>query len=286
VTMLRGSRILPAIAAVALLSQGAAAGLLDEFEEKAAGRKEPRPKSSSPTEKEYNSFGSGTYPSDTGGHSFLESFWIWVVSSPFEYRHDDPSSSLLADDDLMAEMMESEAYSKHRTGASVLPYVRADYNWQHINTDLDAQDIHLELGYKALAFHGRHTRYTERNPTDHLDINQFYGLLRIAGIALDDGYAIRSWEVDIGAGVAHQRGNDEHSSAAFTVPLKVHPADWLGLEFRPAWYRPQDRTIGDYDLSASLGWRYVQLRCGYRWLWLQGEGTLLDGPYAGVSLSF
>ena len=68
--------------------------------------------------------------------------------------------------------------------------------------------------------------------------------------------------------------------------MKVNPADWLGLEFRPAWYRPQERTIGDYDLSASLGWRYIDLRCGYRWLWMQGEGTLLDGPYAGVSLSF
>jgi hypothetical protein len=45
-------------------------------------------------------------------------------------------------------------------------------------------------------------------------------------------------------------------------------------------------VIGDYDFSASLGWRYVQLRGGYRWLWMQGQGHFFNGPYAGVSVSF
>jgi hypothetical protein len=273
-------------AVTALLLQSAAAGTLDDFEEKAERRPEKKKESRSKQSDDYASFGSGTYPSDSGGDSFLESVWVWMVSSPFVYQHDDPSVGMLTGEDLYAEMLESEEIEVHRPGMFVLPYVRADYNWQHIDSNLDAQDIHLELGYKALAFHGRHTRYTESNPSDHLDINQYYALLRFAGVALDGSYPIRSWEMHLGGGVVQLRGNSEHSSGAVTVPILIYPTDWLGLEFRPAWYRPQDRTIGDYDLSASLGSRYVHVRLGYRWLWMQGEGTWLNGPYAGVSLSF
>ncbi len=279
-------RIFPVVAAAALLSQGVSAGKLDDFEEKAGNQPEQKRESRSKRHNDYDSFGSGTYPSDSSGRSFLESFWFWVVSSPFEYRHDDPSANMLSGEELYAELLDSEEQGLHRTGQPIVPYVMVDYNWQYIDSNLDARDLQLEVGYKALAFHGRHTRYTESNPKDYLDINQYYGLLRVAGIALDDDFPIQSWEMDIGGGVVQQKGNNEYSSGAFTFAMKINPTDWLGLEFRPAWYRPQERTIGDYDLSASVGWRYVRLRGGYRWLWLQGEGTWLDGPYAGISLSF
>lgn len=285
-----GRRILPVAVAVASLAQCAAAGQLDDFEEKAGKKKEKSSKreSCSKSCNEYSSFGSGTYPSEPGGHSFLESFWMWVVSSPFEYRRDDPSGSMLSGGGLYEEGWSGEEgqWNLHRSGLSVMPYIRADYNWQYIDSRLDAQDVRLEAGYKALAFHGRHTHYTERNPTDHLDINQYYGVFRIAGVTFDDNLPVNGWELGIGGGIVQQIGNEEYSSGAFTLPLKIYPTDWLGIEFRPAWYRPQERVIGDYDLSADLGWRCIQVRGGYRWLWMQGEGHLFNGPYAGVSVSF
>ena len=280
----------PLIAALVLLSQVASAGRLDDFEEKAE-RNVPQPekKKQSYSPPETTSFGSGTYPSEPGGHSFLGGFWAWLVAAPFDYRHDDPSGRMIADGNADEKDWVDEGNGlniRHMPGSPVLPYLRADYNRQYIDANLDAEDVRLEAGYRMLAFHGRHTRYMEHHPADELTINQFYGVLRVGASVPNDNPPMAGWEVGLGAGAAQQQGNAEHSSWAFTVPVKIHPADWIGFEFRPAWYRPQDRIISDYDLSASLGWRYFQLRGGYRWLWLQGIGHYFNGPYAGVSFSF
>ena len=167
-----------------------------------------------------------------------------------------------------------------------MPYVRADYNWQHINSDLDAADLRIEAGYKLLAFYGRHTLYSESNPSDELTLNQYYGMLRFGGALRHETFLNGSWEIGLGLGMVQQLGDAEESSGAVTVPLKLYPTEWFGVEFRPAWYHWNDRAIGDYDLSASLGWNFVQIRGGYRWLWMQGVGHMLNGPYAGVSISF
>jgi hypothetical protein len=42
--------------------------------------------------------------------------------------------------------------------------------------------------------------------------------------------------------------------------------------------------VSDYDLAALLGWRYVSLKAGYRWVSSPRES--LNGPYAGLSLRF
>ena len=111
-------------------------------------------------------------------------------------------------------------------------------------------------------------------------------MLRFGDMLRHPDFSNGSWEVGLGAGTAQQIANEESSSWALTMPVKLYPTDWFGVEFRPAWYRWNDRVIGDYDLSASLGWQFVQLRGGYRWLWMQGQGHFFNGPYAGVSISF
>jgi hypothetical protein len=278
------------ILVLALLSQVVTAGRLDDFEEKAGEKKsEPKPRKQHESSSIDRPFGSGTYPSVRGGESFLGGFWAWLVASPFDYRHDDPSGRMVADGNAGGEDWAEEDHRlnmHHEPGSPVLPYLRADYNRQYIDSHLDADDVRIEAGYKMLAFHGRHTRYMEHNPSDDLTINQFYGVFRVGGTYPASSPEIHGWELGLGFGAAQQQGNEEHSSGALTIPIKFYPAEWIGIEFRPAWYRPQARTISDYDLSASLGWRYLQLRGGYRWLWLQGQGHYFNGPYAGVSFSF
>jgi hypothetical protein len=283
------------IVILGLLATIANGGRLDDFEEK--GKKKKKPKSSfSETSSQSSrhdvssnsSSGSGTSPSSRG--SSFGDLLTALVLSLFQYRHDDPAVSTLSGSNGEATG-EGWAdgrglYLGHTLGAATMPYVRADYNWQYIDSNLDAEDLRIEAGYKPLAFYGRHTVYTESNPTDELTLNQYYGMLRFGGALQHEDFPSGSWDVGLGLGAAVQEGNDEHSSWAFTLPVKLYPTDWFGVEFRPAWYRPQDRVIGDYDLSASLGWRYVQLRGGYRWLWIQGVGHELNGPYAGVSVSF
>jgi hypothetical protein len=288
-------RAVSIIVAVGLVSMQATGGQLDDLEKKADNKKASSSSSSQPQSRSSDSaasssFGSGTYPSESGGESFMGSVLAWLVTAPFRYRHDDQETVSLSETDADVDDGEwakeySAWFPEHPLGAPTVPYVRADYNWQYINSDLEAEDLRIEVGYKLLAFHGRHTLYTE-SPTDELTMNQYYGVLRLGGSVTDANLPNASWEAGIGLGVAQQMGEQEQSSGAITVPLKFYPTDWLGVEFRPAWYRWSEKAIGDYDVSTSLGWRYIQIRGGYRWLWMQGEGHLLNGPYAGVSVSF
>ncbi len=267
-------------------------GQLDDFEEKgkkkaSSSSSNSQPKSQSSDSSSSSSFGSGTYPSESSRSNFSGDFLIWLITAPFQSRNSDAASSF-SDEDENEGWADGDTglFSGHTSGKLTKPYLRADYNRQHINSNLDAQDLRVEAGYKLLAFYGRHTLYTESNPSDELTLNQYYGLLRFGDTLRHEDFLNGAWEVGLGLGTAQQIGNEEHSSWALTVPVKFYPTDWFGVEFRPAWYRPQDRMIGDYDLSASLGWRFVQVRGGYRWLWMQGVGHLLNGPYAGVSISF
>jgi hypothetical protein len=254
-------------------------GMLDDLEkevsEKSASKAEKKKSQTSTYDDAANSsFGSGTYPSSGGGESFLGEFWIWL----FHYQYGDPSASTSPD----GVKDSYSIYPQHTLGQATAPYVRIDYNWQEIDSQTDAQDFRVEVGYKLVAFHGRTTRYDDGSST--LDINQYYGVLRYGGYRPD--FLPGTFEFGIGFGGAQIKGNSEDSSGALTIPLKYYPADWCGIEFRPAWYEWMDISARDYDLSISFGQRFVQLRGGYRWLSFQGVDLDLDGPYAGISISF
>lgn len=293
------TRFLMGALAVLLAGSSMGGGLGDlkkETEKKAARRESAKSEPESKPEKthrydSYNSsFGSGTYPTSASGNGFLTDFWGWLVAGPFAYRADDPSASMSPTEEGWADDQSGGLLRpNHQYGQAVMPYVRVDANWQYIDSDNDAIDGRLELGYKVAAFHVRTTSYADALADLDQTVNQYYAVLRYGGEwpELFPGTA----EIAIGIGVAQHNGDlSDDSSAALTFPLKYHPTDWLGVEFRPAWYQADfagiEFDIGDYDLSASLGYRWVQLRAGYRWLWFSSIGHMLDGPYAGVSFSF
>ncbi|MDH3981552.1 MAG: hypothetical protein OES84_01485 [Kiritimatiellaceae bacterium] len=258
-------------------------GSVKDREKDVAIRSEAKKKKSHPDEDINSAFESDTYPSDSGSDGFLVSFWAWVVAAPFDYRNDDPNYSMFPE-----EYREQEAgtaapiFPSHEPGQATIPYVRIDYNRQF--SEWDPDDFRLETGYKLAAFHGRVTRYTDA-AGDRLDLGQYYGVMRYGGSRPD--FLLGTFEFALGLGGVHHTGNvDEDTSFAFTIPLKYYPFDWLGVEFRPAWYKWQEITIGDYDLSVSAGYRYAQLRLGYRWLWDNGVVEEQSGPYAGLSASF
>lgn len=266
----------------------AAGGNLRDFAEKATGtpsksEKEKKPVAAS-DDIAHSAFGSGTYPS-SGEESFLAGLWSWLVAAPFYYRYDDPSASMSPHGGEGANGRYS-VFPLHELGEATAPYARFDYNWQYVDSDIDADDVRVEVGYKVLAFHARTTRYDDSSADEKLDINQYYGVLRYGGYRPD--FLPGTFEFGAGFGAARLEFEDsigtiKDTNFAWTIILKYYPVDWLGLEFRPAWYSFDER-VSDYDLSASLGHRYVQLRGGYRWL--ETGGTRIDGPYAGVSVSF
>lgn len=273
-----------------LLALDASAGKLNEFAKTATGQPAEQPKPAAKPQAydsaETAAFGSGTLPS-SGGEGFLASFIGWLVSSPMNYRHDDPSAAL-ADADAAGSRGPLGFFPRHEPGEATVPYARLDYNWQYVDENIDADDLRVELGYKPFAVHARKTMYADASDGFELDINQIYGVLRYGGSRPD--FVPGTFEAGIGLGASQLETNEDgipdESDIALTFPLKYYPADWFGVEFRPAWYTwAGNERIGDYDLSASVGWRFVQLRGGYRWMRLSGE-TWNDGPYAGLSASF
>ncbi len=289
------------VAMLFLVALDASGGKLGNFAEKATGKTPKSEKKKSPPSEDIASsaFGSGTYPSSDGGDSFLGGFWSWLVAAPFQYRQDDPAASMSQDEgDEGRANGRRFLFPRHELGQATVPYARFDYHWQYVDSDIDASDVRIELGYKVLAFHARTTMYDDPFEDEKLDINQYYGVLRYGGYRPDFvpgtfefgtgfGAAQMKYEypagTEEGTGDPYPAGTIRDTAFAWTILLKYYPVEWLGLEFRPAWYSFDER-VGDYDLSASLGWRYVQFRGGYRWLKTRGER--LDGPYAGVSVSF
>ena len=193
-----------------------------------------------------------------------------------------------ADGEVMADAPDEVAGEiegpRHKTGTPGAPYVRFDYRWQYLDSDLDADDFLLEAGYKYAAFYGHFTRYEDRAADETLNIEQYYGMLRYGGT--DEFFFPGSFQIGAGVGGYVIEGKDSQSGAALTIPVMLYPADWCGLEFRPAWASINDKVVSDYDVSISAGQRFLQLRAGYRWLWVRHEGHWLDGPYAGMTLSF
>ena len=269
----------------------ASAANLREFAEEATDTSPSKPDKKKEKGRDYDasssSFGSGTYPSDSDGSSFLGGFYAWLIASPFDARNDDPSASL-NNDGRGGATGRRRIFPEHLLGEATVPYVRVDYNWQSVDSDTDANDVRVELGYKLLAFHGRSTMYSNKALGQDMAINQYYGVVRYGGYRPD--FLPGTFEAGIGVGISQLKLEDsigtlDESGMALTFPLKYYPVEWFGVEFRPAWYTwLQGNRVGDYDLSASFGHRYVQVRAGYRWL-ITGDENL-DGPYAGVSVSF
>ncbi|MBE9503467.1 MAG: hypothetical protein IME96_04770 [Proteobacteria bacterium] len=139
-------------------------------------------------------------------------------------------------------------------------------------SDVNAHDSRLEVGYGPLAIHYNKTRYEEENPSDELDVKRVYGLYHMSL-----GSQV---EVDLGLGKLTMNGNSHNSRRSFTMPILIHASEYIGFELRPAWAS----NIEDYDASALFSWRYLSLKLGYRWLDRPNES--LKSPYAGSPCDF
>ncbi len=276
--------------AVVLVAGQAAGADLRKFAEEATGKTPEAQKKKKTVHRQSaaeSAFGSGTYPSDDGGASFLGGFYAWLVSSPFGNTH--ASDPAIGEDGADGAPVRHGIFPRHLPGEATAPYARFDYNRQSVDSETDADDLRIELGYKMLAFHARSTMYSNDTLGQDMDINQFYGVLRYGGYRAD--FLPGTFEAGLGLGVSQVRledsiGTIDDSTIAFTLVAKYYPVQWFGVEFRPAWYSWDGSRIGDYDLSASVGYRFVQLRGGYRWLGFSGASDDLNGPYAGLSVSF
>jgi hypothetical protein len=169
-------------------------------------------------------------------------------------------------DDLPAE------WEPRPVGSPRLPFMRFDFGYQWVESDIDAYDYRGEIGYGPIALCYNQTRYQESGPADELDLIRVYGLYRMSfGPYL---------EVDVGLGKLTLDGNARDTRFSFTVPVRIHPSEYVAIEIRPAF----SENIDDVDIGVLLTPRYLSLRAGYRWV--SSPGASLNGPYAGASVHF
>lgn len=163
-----------------------------------------------------------------------------------------------------------------KRGDPIRPYARVDASYQHLNSNLKAQDYFVEFGYEPVALSGRFTHYMESDPDDSMNATEVFLLYRME--------FVKKFEVDLGIGDMLLDGESSHSGISFTIPVKYKPVDYVWLEFRPAIADINGNFMQDYDLSAHVGWKYASIKAGYRWFMSPDE--TLDGPYLGISIYY
>ena len=157
-------------------------------------------------------------------------------------------------------------------GDPQIPFMRLDFGFQDVESDIDAYDYRVECGYGPLGLHFDQTHYRETSTSDELDLIRLYGLYRMS-------FGARV-QIDLGLGALTIDGDDRDSRFSFTMPILIYPSDHVGIEVRPAWAG----NITDYDVGLLATWRYSSIKVGYRWVKSPEES--LDGPYVGLSVHF
>lgn len=136
-------------------------------------------------------------------------------------------------------------------GDALLPRLRLDSAYQHVDSRVWAVDNRLECGYALVAIQLRQTAFHEDAPqVDHLDLYQWHALYRMSLAA--------TVEIDAGPGWTYLAGDGRHSGVSFTTPVLFHPTKYLGFEFRPCWSAIHGNPVRDYDLGLVGSWRYLK----------------------------
>ena len=157
-------------------------------------------------------------------------------------------------------------------GEPLIPFVRFDVSYHDVESDVDAYDYRVEGGYGPFAIQFNQTHYSEESPDDELDLFRFYGMYRMS-------FGTRV-EVDLGLGALTIDGNDNDTRFSLTLPVRIYPCDWFGVEIRPAWAD----GVTDVDVGLLLTKPYASLKAGYRWV--SSPSETLNGPYAGLAVHF
>ena len=170
-----------------------------------------------------------------------------------------------------------------QNGEPLLPILKADICYQWLQSNISAIDGRAEVGYGPFGFSYRGTRFREiernaeeENSTDTMNLQEFHALYRISGT--------NKLEVDLGLGMLTLEGNETNSGFCFTMPIKIHPRNWLGIHIVPTVSSIRGNAIYDMDCSVLLTKGFISLRSGYRWL--STEHEMLKGPYSGFSVHF
>ncbi|MCX5796810.1 MAG: hypothetical protein NTY77_15050 [Elusimicrobia bacterium] len=262
------------LASLALL-QPAQAGPLKQFEKAAAT---PAPSRSSDRSHQRSSPDAGDSVLGALMRPFMEEIGA-ALGYCFVCSGERSLVYALGEEDRSAAMLEScgfegKSLERRKHGDILIPFARADAGYQAVQEGVSAVDVRAEAGYALLAVSVRRTSYWQRKSDETMSTTALVPEYRMLF-----GGAV---EADLGFGPFFLDGAAHHAGTILTLPILIHPAKHLGLEFRPAWANLEGGPpIADYGLNVVLRAGYVALYGGYRWL--RSGGVALDGPVGGLS---
>jgi len=256
---------------------GCFAGQLDDFEKAAVQDQEKQTEQSKDNDKDKGDLKHGHHDRDHADKSssaedgassglFSDLFTLLIVYPGAVTMSRVRGSS----DSAFAEI------DKREKGAPDLPMIRADLNYQHVNSHVSGIDGRLLAGYGPIAVQYRQTHYAEDAPNDSMELIQIHGLYRVS--------FSKKFEFGMGFGGLILDGNGQTSGFSMTYPLSIYPADNFGFNVTPAWSWLNGNLVSDYDWSASYVRKFCSLRLGYRRS--RAGSEKLAGPYFGVSYHY
>lgn len=283
--MRTGTSLLFLLSTLILLSRSAYAGKLDDFEADIDSEKDKKESScrgcgekrhkQSDQDYDRHSYDDNDHHDRSLAGDIIDGFFSALFSSDDEdssyssrKSEDVGSSGYSSDREKSSEWDEEE-----KPGDLLAPYIRADIAYRPVDNDIIAREQLIEVGVGAFAAHFNTSRYEESDPPDKLDLDYAFGMLRVP-------FTSSGFEIDYGVGRLTINGNENHSYAAYTLPVRYQPNEKICLEFRPMW----TDEIKDYDAAVLAGFKYFSVKAGYRWV--ATSGTSLNGSYIGVSLHY
>jgi len=161
-------------------------------------------------------------------------------------------------------------------GEFIIPFVQLDITQGELESEIDAKNFRIELGYGPFAVMHKQLSLREESTEDTLKAKQTLFLLRMS--------VSEQIQFHLGAGEYTLEGNTEDAETAYTAGANLHFRNGFGIEYRPVWVNGGALELEEHELSLLYGKRFWAGKIGYRWLISEHES--LAGPFAGMSIAF
>lgn len=156
-------------------------------------------------------------------------------------------------------------------GEPLIPFIRYDFAFQRISSDISARSNRIEGGYGPLALYLEDYAFIENNPPSALNVGRLMFLYRMAGDVT---------EIDVGLGRTVLAGATRTEIDAITVRAKYRFNEHFALDFQPVF---GDRLY-DLELALSYGQQFGAIKVGYRSL--NSPSDSLSGVFTGLAFYY
>jgi len=158
-----------------------------------------------------------------------------------------------------------------------LPEFRLDLQGAGLDPSVRGSQVRFQFGFGLIALQPDWLELSERGPgLPKLDRFTVQGLFRVS--------PSRKFEIDLGVGGTVLAGDRMDRGWTLSLPVSYAPARWCALRWTPVVSFLGGDVLSDEELSLWWTHRYISAFAG--WRWISAGNAQIDGPTAGISLSY